>query len=69
MRVLHSSHWETASTCHARVDVHEGRNLDAEATPYWEVVVKVDANLTPDEARRLIVDLQHAVAVAEEASS
>jgi hypothetical protein len=66
VKILHSSHWETESTCHVSVDVHEGRNLDADATLWREISVRIDANLTANEARRLIVDLQHAVALAEE---
>lgn len=64
MKPLHSSTWRTESDCGVLVDVAEGRTT--EWAPFREIVVTMDAGMTPAEARRLIADLQHAVALAEE---
>ncbi len=67
MKVLHTTEWSTPNG-HAAVDVQEHTDL-VTFEKDWSIRVKVDAYFDAAEARRLIVELQHAVAVVGEASS
>ncbi len=65
MRVLNTTEWSTPNG-HAVVDVQEDTDLVTFERDR-SIRVKVDAYFDADEARRLIAELQHAVAVVEEA--
>lgn len=67
MPTIHTSRWTTGGLGYP-VRVEVDKTWDSADDAYgFSIDVTLDACLTPDETRRLITDLQHALSLTEEA--